>query len=156
MCRSRARDAFTFTIVVVTLAAGAQTAAAQATTPPSTTPTASATGRFSAGYTDIGPAIGLGNTGTAGAYVPIGVTANYHFKLEDPRFDPFLGAGLGYSIVTCRLTGPATITNCPYASAFYPIARVGGRYFFSPKMAMYADAGAGAATLSIGLMFKMK
>jgi hypothetical protein len=205
MFRSRARNAFTVTTLVVMLATIAQTAAAQAkpaptTTTTSTTTTAAATGGFKAGYTDIGPAIGLGNIGNAGAaiggrfehgikplpdmangtlgieasfdyyayssaffgyswsytYMPIGVTANYHFKLEDPKFDPFLGAGLGYSVVTCRVTGPATVTDCPYASAVYFIGRVGGRYFFSPKMAMYADAGAGAATLSIGLMFKMK
>ena len=29
-------------------------------------------------------------------YIPIGVTANYHFKLSDPKIDPFLGLGLGY------------------------------------------------------------
>jgi len=200
MFRSRMRNAFTLTTAVVTLAGFAQPAAAQAPTPAATTPTPAITGGFTAGYTDIGPAIGLGNTGNAGAsiggrfehgikplpdmangtlgiqasfdyysysaaffgyswsytYMPIGLTANYHFKLDDPKFDPFLGLGLGYDIVTCRLTGPAPVTNCSYSSGLYFIGRVGGRYFFSPRMAVYADAGAGAATLSVGLMFKMK
>jgi hypothetical protein len=89
-------------------------------------------------------------------YMPIGVTANYHFKLEDPKFDPFLGLGLGYNVVTCRLTGPAPVSDCGYTSQVYFIGRFGGRYFFNPNMAMYADAGAGAATLSVGLMFKMQ
>ena len=26
-------------------------------------------------------------------YIPIGVTANYHFKLDEPKIDPFVGAG---------------------------------------------------------------
>lgn len=200
MFRSRTRNAFTVTTAVVTLATIAQTAVAQTTTPAGVTSKPVATGGFGAGYTDIGPAIGLGNIGSAGAsigarfehgikslpdmangtlgiqasfdyysysaaffgyswsytYMPIGVTANYHIKLDDPRWDPFLGAGLGYSIVNCTLTGPATVTSCPYTSAVYFIGRVGGRYFFNPRMAMYADAGAGAATLNVGLMFKMK
>jgi hypothetical protein len=197
---SHVRNAFTFSTVVVSIAVIAQTAAAQVTTPAATTPTTAATGGFTAGYTDIGPAIGLGNIGSAGAsiggrfehaikplpdlangtlgiqasfdyysysaaffgyswrytYMPIGVTANYHFRLDDPKFDPFLGLGLGYDIVSCRLTGLAPLTDCGYTSGLYFIGRVGGRYFFSPKMAVYADAGAGAATLNVGLMFKMK
>jgi len=207
MFRSRARHAFTLTTVVVTLATVAQTVAAQATTTPAptaptTTSTTAFTGGFKPGYTDIGFAVGLGNTGSAAAAVggrfehavktlpdmangtlgieasldyysysaafigyswnvtalPIGVTANYHFKLDDPKFDPFIGAGLGYEIVTCSFSGPTPIGTggCGYASKVYFIGRLGGRYFMSPKMAVYADVGAGAANLSLGLMFKMK
>ena len=212
MFRSRARHAFMLTTVLVTLGTVAQTAIAQATTTTPTAPTAASattsttafTGGFKPGYTDIGFAVGLGNTGSAAAAVggrfehaiktlpemangtlgieasvdyyaysgafpfggfswsvtalPIGVTANYHFKLDDAKFDPFIGAGLGYEIVTCRLSGPSTISTagCGQASAVYFIGRVGGRYFMSPKMAVYADVGAGAASLNVGLMFKMK
>lgn len=204
MFRSRARHAFTLTTVVVTLATVGQMAAAQATptAPTTTTSTTAFAGGFKPGYTDIGFAVGLGNTGSAAAAVggrfehaiktlpdmangtlgieasvdyysysaafigyswsvtalPIGVTANYHFKLNDARFDPFIGAGLGYEVVTCRFSGPTPIATggCGYASAVYFIGRLGGRYFMSPKMAVYADVGAGAANLSLGLMFKMK
>lgn len=86
-------------------------------------------------------------------YIPIGVTANYHFKLQDPRIDPFVGLGLGYQIITCD--APGLPSNYCSNSAVYFIGRVGGRYFFSPKMALYGDVGAGAATLNVGMMFKM-
>lgn len=89
-------------------------------------------------------------------YIPIGVTANYHFKLQDQKFDPFIGLGLGYSLVSCSWSGSGVSGSCANTSAVYAIGRVGGRYFFSPKMAAYADVGAGAATLNVGLMFRMK
>jgi len=209
MFRSRTRHAFTLTTVVVTLATVAQTVAAQATTTPATTAstatsTTASVGGFKPGYTDIGFAVGLGNTGNAAAAVggrfehaiktlpdmangtlgievsldyyaysgafpfggfswsvtalPIGVTANYHFKLDDPKFDPFMGAGLGYEIVTCRFSGPSTISTggCGQVSQVAFIGRVGARYFMSPKMALYGDVGTGPTTLNIGLMFKVK
>jgi len=86
-------------------------------------------------------------------YIPIGVTANYHFRLDDPKFDPFIGLGLGYQIITCDFKGTG-VSGCSN-SAIYFIGRAGARYFFSPKMAAYADVGAGASTLSVGLMFKL-
>jgi hypothetical protein len=86
-------------------------------------------------------------------YIPVGVTANYHFKLEDQRFDPFVGLGLGYQVITCDAPGlPGDYCS---NSAIYFIGRAGARYFFNPKMAFYGDVGAGAATLSLGLMFKL-
>jgi len=176
--------------LIACLAFGAQVAAAQAQ-PAST--------GFGLGYTDIGPALGLGGIGSASAsfggrfehaikalpdmgngmlgieagfdyyswgsnfvgyswsyrYIPIGVTANYHFKVSEPKIDPFIGAGLGYNLVSCSFSGSGTQTDCGYSSGIYAIARLGGRYFFSPKMAAYADVGAGAATLNLGLMFKL-
>lgn len=86
-------------------------------------------------------------------YIPIGVTANYHFKLDNPKLDPFLGAGLGYQIITC--SAPGLPSGYCSNSAIYFIGRAGARYFFSPKMALYGDVGAGAATLNVGLVFKM-
>jgi len=92
-------------------------------------------------------------------YIPIGVTANYHFRLdEQPKFDPFVGLGLGYNIVSCSYSsnfGSSFNGNCGYSSGIYFIGRAGARYFFSPKMAGYADVGAGGATLNVGLMFKI-
>jgi hypothetical protein len=99
--------------------------------------------------------------GFAGAYsfsykwIPIGVTANYHFKLESTKFDPFVGLGLGYTVVTASCSGQFCGSGA-YSSAIYFIGRLGGRYFFSDNLALYADVGAGAATLNAGLMFKLK
>ena len=89
-------------------------------------------------------------------YIPIGVTANYHFKLDEPKIDPFIGAGLGYNIVSCSGTGAFGTVDCGYSSGIYFIGRVGARYFFAPKMSLYADAGAGGAALNVGLMFKVQ
>ena len=36
------------------------------------------------------------NTFYSYKYIPVGVTANYHFKLDEPKIDPFVGLGLGY------------------------------------------------------------
>jgi hypothetical protein len=89
-------------------------------------------------------------------YLPIGVTMNYHFKLDEPKLDPFVGLGLGYDIVSCHVSGTFTgVGDCGYDSGLYLIARGGVRYFFAPAMALYGDVGAGGATLNVGLMFKM-
>jgi len=93
------------------------------------------------------------NFGDSFKYIPIGATANYHFNVQSqPKFDPFLGLGLGYDIVSCNIQG---FGNCAYSSGLYFIGRAGARYFFAPSMAGYADIGAGGATLNVGLMFKL-
>lgn len=89
-------------------------------------------------------------------YIPIGATANYHFKLENKKIDAFVGAGLGYQMITCNVTGVGFSNSYCSNSALYFIGRVGGRYFLKPNLALYADAGAGAATLNVGLTFKLK
>jgi outer membrane protein W len=88
-------------------------------------------------------------------YIPIGVTANYHFPLEDSPIDPFLGLGLGYSIVSysCDYTGITAACGDASSSALYVIGRAGVRYHME-KFALYADAGAGDATLNVGVMFR--
>ena len=103
------------------------------------------------GYSDS-----FGPYGYDWKYIPIGTTANYHFKLENTKIDAFIGAGLGYQYITCSYTGVGYSNNYCSNSAIYFIGRVGGRYFFTEKTALYADAGAGAATLNIGLTFKLK
>jgi hypothetical protein len=151
-------------------------------------------GNFGVGYTDVGPAIGLGGIGNASAsfggrfehavkalpdmgngilgieasfdyyswnagqyrwsYMPIGVTANYHFRLTEPKFDPFLGLGLGYQTINCRYSGILANDGC-VNSGLYFIGRAGARWFFQPNLAGYVDVGAGAATVNLGLMFKV-
>jgi hypothetical protein len=98
----------------------------------------------------------LGPNSASVSYIPIGVTANYHFKVENQKIDPFVGAGLGYQIVnaSCVING---VDYCgSYSSEIYFIAKAGIRYFTSESLAFYADVGAGAATLNLGLMFRMK
>jgi Outer membrane protein beta-barrel domain len=97
-----------------------------------------------------------GESGFHFRYIPIGATANYHFVLKDsPKIDPFIGLGLGYSILSCDTPSVFGIDICPN-SGIYFIGRLGGRYYFQDKIALYGDVGAGAATLNIGLMFRLQ
>ena len=91
------------------------------------------------------------------SYIPIGVTANYHFKMENKKWDPFLGAGLGYSNVnaSCPDIFPGVDPCRGYDSGIYFITKGGVRYFMNTNMALYADVGVGAASLNIGVVWKM-
>jgi hypothetical protein len=92
--------------------------------------------------------------GYSWSYIPIGVTGNYHFVLENKKIDPFLGLGLGYTIISCNYDfGSGDLCG---NSTIYFIGRAGGRYFFADRLAGYADVGAGAALLNIGIMFKLR
>jgi len=86
-------------------------------------------------------------------YIPIGVTANYHFKLDEPKWDPFIGLGLGYQIISCDFSGIGG--NLCSNSAIYFIGRAGARYFFTPSTAAYVDAGSGSGAFHVGVTFKM-
>jgi hypothetical protein len=88
--------------------------------------------------------------------IPIGVTANYHFKMENKKVDPFLGAGLGYQIynASCTYLGVDYCANA-WSSGVYFITKAGIRYFTSESMALYADAGVGAAAFDVGVTWKM-
>jgi hypothetical protein len=56
-------------------------------------------------------------------YIPIGVTANYHFKISEPKLDPFVGLGLGYQYITCD--APGLGSGYCSSSAIYFIGRAG-------------------------------
>jgi hypothetical protein len=89
------------------------------------------------------------------SYIPIGVTANYHFNMVDTKFDPFVGLGLGFQIASCD--SPGIPGGCSgHSSEIYFVGRAGARYFVSDKVALYADIGAGGATLNLGAMFRLK
>lgn len=89
--------------------------------------------------------------------IPIGATANYHFKMENKKIDPFVGAGLGYQIynASCTYQGIDYCANA-WSSGIYFITKAGLRYFYSSATTFYADVGVGAATLNIGLTFRLK
>lgn len=91
------------------------------------------------------------------SYLPIGVTGNYHFKLENKKIDAFVGAGLGYQLITCNdKSGVIGNLGCNYSSGIYFVGRAGGRYFLSDKLAAYADVGAGGAAINVGVTFRLK
>jgi Outer membrane protein beta-barrel domain len=90
-------------------------------------------------------------SGVTYRYIPIGVTANYHFRFDDKRYDPFIGLGLGYSVASVSGNG----VNVSASSGIYGIARLGFRYFFSPRAAVQADVGGGSSALNFAVMFRM-
>ena len=90
-------------------------------------------------------------SGYSWSYIPVSASANYHFKMQNTKFDPFVGAGLGFYIVS----EPSGFTGAGYNSGVYFIGVIGMRYFLNPNMAFYADAGAGAGSLHVGLSWKL-
>ena len=90
-------------------------------------------------------------------YIPIGATANYHFNLENKKIVPFVGLGLGYSILSCSYDDDNIfgVDLCPN-SGLYFIGKAGARYFLNDNLALYGDVGAGAATLNVGVTFKLR
>ena len=88
-------------------------------------------------------------------YIPIGATANYHFNLENKKIVPFVGLGLGLEILSCDSKLASGVDLCDDGSLYF-IGRAGGRYFFSDRSSFYADIGAGAATVNVGLTFRIR
>lgn len=86
-----------------------------------------------------------------GSWFFLGATANYHFKMNDTKFDPFLGLGLGYS----NFSWDVDCTGCSSSTINFA-GRLGARYFFAEKLAGYADVGTGGSTINLGVMFKLK
>ena len=89
-------------------------------------------------------------------YMPIGLTANYHFNVDYPPLDLFLGAGLGYAVRSCGVTGTSAMNDCGYSSGVYGLGRVGGRYFFTSRVSAYVDASTSGARVNTGLMLKLR
>jgi hypothetical protein len=92
--------------------------------------------------------------------IPIAVTVNYHLKLDNKKIDPFFGAGLGYehfsvSGPSCIFAGVDYCSNAGYSSGVYFVGHAGIRYYWQPKLALYADVGSGAGSLHVGIMFKI-
>ncbi len=94
---------------------------------------------------------GVGAGHYSWTYIPISGTANYHFHVEEGKWDPFLGAGLGFWIVSDNCGS----FDCGANSGIYFVGRAGVRYFFQPATSFYADVGAGASTINVGASFKV-
>ncbi len=90
------------------------------------------------------------------SYIPIGVICDYHFVINDPNWDLFLGLGLGYVIVNASYNGEAGLpVNYGYNSTVFLTGQLGARYFFSPNMAVRAEYGFSYMPFAIGLDFRI-
>ena len=89
-------------------------------------------------------------------YFVIGGRAAYHLKLDSPKIDPYGGIMLGYNIVS--FTEPSGYSGTGYSggSSYMMYGFYGGaRYFFNPKMAVYAELGYGFGYLNLGISYKL-
>jgi hypothetical protein len=90
----------------------------------------------------------FGSSSSSFRFVQLGATANYHFHVDNPKWDPFLGLGLGYVVADVSGLGTAN-------SGLFTVGYAGARYFYSQSMAIQADLGVGSSTLNIGFMFRL-
>ena len=68
------------------------------------------------------------------SFIPFAAYCNYHFVINDPRWDLFAGLGLGYAVVTSSYNGPGS-SAISYGGAFIT-GDIGARYFVSPNVAI--------------------
>jgi hypothetical protein len=86
------------------------------------------------------------------SYTPIGATVNYHVRLTQRQWDPFVGIGLGHYLDST----PDICVGCDFNSGLYFIGRAGLRYFWRPNLALYADIGSGPGVVRVGVMVKLR
>lgn len=96
--------------------------------------------------------------GASNAYkwtnIPISGTLNYHINTKSEKWGAFVGAGLGYENWSADCPSSAgNLCSGSYSSGIYFVGRLGGTYAIAKTLQIYADAGAGAATISAGVMF---
>lgn len=90
-----------------------------------------------------------GTTDYSFKYIPFSGTINYHINTKNDKFDAFVGAGVGYLNVSTSYGGTGSYSG----SGVYFVGRLGGSYAIAKALQLYADVGAGAATLNAGVMF---
>ncbi len=91
-------------------------------------------------------------------YLVLGARAAYHLKIKSPKIDPYGGIMLGYNIVSFKEPSDWSSTYGSYSGGdsylmygFYG----GARYFFNPRMAVYAELGYGFGVLNLGISYKL-
>lgn len=83
----------------------------------------------------------------------LGARGSYHFALSNEKFDPYVGGGLGYVILTASnnegyMGGAAS----GIGFTFY----AGGRYYLAKKISLYSELGyASLSFLNVGISLKM-
>lgn len=101
---------------------------------------------------------GFGSTGKwSYTNILIGAQANYHFKLEGSKFDPWLGVTLAYDAGSVKWDGPAGNYISPTYGGMFFGANGGARYWLSPTVGLSARVGFGSLSygaLDLGVDFK--
>jgi hypothetical protein len=100
-----------------------------------------------------------GSYGGKYTYIVFGAQGNYHFgKILkwDSKLDPFAGVVLGYESVSWKWDNEPGVSSTWSANASQIVfgGQAGIRYFFSPSIALYAQAGFGITYVKAGIDFK--
>jgi len=85
------------------------------------------------------------------SYILLGARGSYHFYNTD-KIDGYAGAMLGYNIVSAKVTGLGAAAS---SSGLAYSGFVGGRYFFSEKLAAFAEIGYGISVITFGVSLKL-
>jgi len=88
-------------------------------------------------------------------YFLLGARAAYHLKLESPKIDPYGGLMLGYNIVSVKEPDNYPVGYSSKSSYMMYGFYGGARYFFNPKMAVYAELGYGFGYFNLGISYKL-
>ena len=94
------------------------------------------------------------------SYLLIGARGAYHFKMKSDKIDPYGGLMIGYYIVSNTYDDNFdewwSGSNYNAKSSYMAYGFYGGaRYFFNPKMAVYAELGYGFGYLNLGISYKL-
>lgn len=110
------------------------------------------------GYTSYGYNFGSGYKYKY-SFFDLGVRGSYHFselfEIRNEKVDVYGGAFLGFVVSSYSGDGFGGAYNDPYAGSFRLGLHAGVRYFFSEKVAGYAELGAGITPFALGLTFKL-
>ncbi len=84
----------------------------------------------------------------------IGARGNYHFYMKE-KIDVYGGVTLGFNVASVKYpsTYPAILQTAKAGGVIWA-GVVGGRYYFKPTLAVYAEAGYGLGFLTVGVAKK--
>jgi hypothetical protein len=89
-------------------------------------------------------------------FIPVGLSATYHFATGSDRFDPFIALGGGYRFVECsQYLGTYADCSTEEGKAF-GIARAGAKFFVSNRVGFQLDGGLGSSYVSGGILLRLK
>lgn len=92
------------------------------------------------------------------SFIDIGVRGSYHFndifEITNEQVDVYGGVFLGYSVSSSSGDDFFGVSN-PYPSRVVGGIHIGARYYFTEKVAGFAELGYGLAPLAIGATFKL-
>ncbi len=88
-------------------------------------------------------------------YIIIGARGAYHFLENNEKIDAYAGLMLGYNIVSASYSGPSAYNVSASGSYLALGGFVGGRYYFTPQLAGFAELGYGIGLLNLGVTYKL-